>query len=180
MPTTRKLADLFKAIAAENISDANTIATQVCRDEDRRGHRTSARILRTALNGSGTNYLAAKKLVGGSISEQSGSFLSTGLMRLQDPKQLAEVELPQSVRDELEMVAREWEYGAKLRDQGIVPRSKLLFHGPPGCGKSLTAQAFGTRLGLPVYMVRFDAVIGAFLGQTAIHLRQLFGVLQPH
>jgi AAA+ superfamily predicted ATPase len=27
---------------------------------------------------------------------------------------------------------------------------------------------------LPAYLVRFDAVIGAYLGQTAIHLRQLF------
>jgi AAA+ superfamily predicted ATPase len=51
---------------------------------------------------------------------------------------------------------------------------KLLFHGPPGCGKSLTAQALGNELGIPVFLVRFDAIIGAYLGQTAIHLRQLF------
>jgi AAA+ superfamily predicted ATPase len=50
----------------------------------------------------------------------------------------------------------------------------LLFHGPPGCGKSLTAKALANELGLPLFLVRFDAVIGAYLGQTAIHLRQLF------
>jgi len=46
--------------------------------------------------------------------------------------------------------------------------------GPPGCGKSFTAQAIANELGLPHYTVRFDAVIGAYLGQTAIHLRELF------
>ena len=35
-------------------------------------------------------------------------------------------------------------------------------------------RAIGRELGLPVFVVRFDAVIGAYLGQTAIHLRQLF------
>lgn len=47
-------------------------------------------------------------------------------------------------------------------------------HGPPGCGKSITARAMGRELSLPVYVVRFDAVVGAYLGQTALHLRQLF------
>lgn len=52
--------------------------------------------------------------------------------------------------------------------------SRLLFQGPPGCGKSLTAKALGLALSLPTYIVRFDGVIGAYLGQTAIHLRELF------
>jgi len=68
----------------------------------------------------------------------------------------------------------EWKHRDRLQKRGIAPRSKLLFHGPPGCGKSLTAQALGHELRIPVYMVRFDAVIGAYLGQTALHLRQLF------
>jgi len=46
--------------------------------------------------------------------------------------------------------------------------------GPPGCGKTLTAIALGNNLNLPVYMVRFDAVVGSYLGQTAQRLRQLF------
>ncbi|MHB8956033.1 MAG: AAA family ATPase [Pirellulaceae bacterium] len=61
-----------------------------------------------------------------------------------------------------------------MQRRGLQPRSKLLFYGVPGCGKSLTARALAHELGIPIYVVRFDAVIGAYLGQTAIHLRQLF------
>lgn len=84
------------------------------------------------------------------------------------------VVLTPTTRAELDGVVDEWRKAPELRARGIPPRSKLLFHGPPGCGKSLTAQALGSALNIPVYLVRFDAVIGAFLGQTAIHLRQLF------
>jgi AAA+ superfamily predicted ATPase len=38
----------------------------------------------------------------------------------------------------------------------------------------MAARALGAELSLPTYVVRFDAVIGAYLGQTAIHLRELF------
>ena len=38
----------------------------------------------------------------------------------------------------------------------------------------MTGRALAQELGIPIYLVRFDAVIGAYLGQTAIHLRQLF------
>ncbi|HQU45639.1 MAG TPA: ATP-binding protein, partial [Pirellulales bacterium] len=61
-----------------------------------------------------------------------------------------------------------------LQQRGIRRRTRLFFYGPPGCCKSLTARALAKELGLPIYVVRFDGVIGAYLGQTAIHLRQLF------
>jgi SpoVK/Ycf46/Vps4 family AAA+-type ATPase len=93
---------------------------------------------------------------------------------LKESKTFRDVVLASQVRAELEGIVLEWKHSGRLRDFGISPRSKLLLHGPPGCGKSLTAQALGNELGIPVYMVRFDAVIGAFLGQTAINLRQLF------
>jgi SpoVK/Ycf46/Vps4 family AAA+-type ATPase len=44
---------------------------------------------------------------------------------------------------------------------------------PPRCGKSLTATALAGELGLPLFLVRFDAVIGVYVGETAIHLRQI-------
>jgi SpoVK/Ycf46/Vps4 family AAA+-type ATPase len=68
----------------------------------------------------------------------------------------------------------ETRHSAFLSSRGIRRRSKLLFVGPPGCGKSFTAQAIANELGFAHYVVRFDAVIGAYLGQTAIHLRELF------
>ncbi len=40
--------------------------------------------------------------------------------------------------------------------------------------KELDGAGTAHELKLPAFLVRFDAVIGSYLGQTAIHLRQLF------
>lgn len=173
MTTTHKLIELFRALAAEDIKDARAIAAQLCENEEKKGHRTAARLLRGALNANGKSSVSNGHPRSIPLAE-GGNVLSTALVRLKETKGLADVVLAPSVRTELEGVILEWRHRVRLLERGIIPRSKLLFHGPPGCGKSLTAQALGKELGLPVYMVRFDAIIGAFLGQTAIHLRQLF------
>ena len=61
-----------------------------------------------------------------------------------------------------------------LQSYGLHPADKLLFCGPPGCGKTLTAEVMASELGLPLAMVRIDSVISSFLGETAANLRQVF------
>jgi AAA+ superfamily predicted ATPase len=64
--------------------------------------------------------------------------------------------------------------GSLLRKHGYAPKSKFLFWGPPGCGKTLTARYLAAELGLPLGIVRLDAVISSFLGDTASHLHRIF------
>ena len=173
MATTRNLAQLFRALAEKDVSGAAAVAAQICKSEEKKGHRSAARLLRGALhaNGNGASHPAEK--VNGEPS--NGTMLtSSALVRLSADGHLKDVVLVPAARRELESVILEWSKRDSLQQRGLAPRSKLLFHGPPGCGKSLTARALGQELGIPVYLVRFDAVIGAYLGQTAIHLRQLF------
>lgn len=61
-----------------------------------------------------------------------------------------------------------------LKQHGIPRRWRLLFHGPSGCGKSAAAAALAREANLPAYLVRFDSLIGAYLGQTALRLREIF------
>ena len=49
-----------------------------------------------------------------------------------------------------------------------------MFYGPPGCGKTITAQAIAAEIGLPLLYVRFDAVISSYLGETASNIRRVF------
>jgi SpoVK/Ycf46/Vps4 family AAA+-type ATPase len=84
------------------------------------------------------------------------------------------VYLRKDARNRLEEVVKEFKNKQRLSSLGIQRRSKLILHGPPGCGKSLAAQALANELKLPLFVVRFDSIIGAYLGQTATHLRQLF------
>lgn len=69
---------------------------------------------------------------------------------------------------------REFLNGDSIRRRGLPVRSKLLFCGPPGCGKTLCAEVFSGELGLPLFVVKLDRLISSFLGETATNVRKLF------
>lgn len=56
----------------------------------------------------------------------------------------------------------------------MSPRRRLLFHGAPGCGKTLAAAVLAGEMALPLMTVRFDALFSRFLGATAVQLRAIF------
>jgi SpoVK/Ycf46/Vps4 family AAA+-type ATPase len=62
----------------------------------------------------------------------------------------------------------------RLERFGVSPRRRLLFHGAPGCGKTLAAAVLAGEMGLPLMTVRFDALFSRFLGATAVQLRAIF------
>lgn len=61
-----------------------------------------------------------------------------------------------------------------LKAYGLRPSDKVLFCGPPGCGKTLTAEVIAHELGRPFVVVRTDSVVSSFLGETAANLRRVF------
>lgn len=71
-------------------------------------------------------------------------------------------------------VADEFRKGDEIRRHGLRVRSKLLFCGPPGCGKSLCAEVVAAELHMPLVTVRLDALIASHLGETAANLRKVF------
>ncbi len=74
----------------------------------------------------------------------------------------------------IQRVLEEHRRRAQLLQHGYRPKTKLLFWGPPGTGKTLTASYLGYELGLPVGVLRLNAVISSFLGDTAAHLQRIF------
>lgn len=71
-------------------------------------------------------------------------------------------------------IANEVRHGDDIRRHGLRVRSKLLFCGPPGCGKSLCAEVVAAELGMPLVVARLDALIASHLGETAANLRKIF------
>jgi ATPase family associated with various cellular activities (AAA) len=176
MADLNRLTNLFQAIAARDWNAAEAIAREVVTGEDRIGHHAAAQRLRGALHPNGRasdTYAVAGNSDTGNVGGPV-QFLTSALSLVAAEKPLSDIRLRSRAQAELQDIIKEWGRREELVRRGLARRTKLLFHGPPGCGKSVAARAIAHELGLPVYVVRFDAVVGAYLGQTALHLRQLF------
>ena len=174
MASIDQLAKLFKAIAAEDMSAAHAAASAITSDKERQGHHSAAQRLRGSLRPNQTKASIGSHPANGKHAAANGLILNDALTLLVSDARLEALQLRANVRASIDELRAEWLHRSALDAAGLPRRSRLLFHGPPGCGKSVTAAALGSELGLPVYVVRFDAVVGAYLGQTAVHLRELF------
>jgi AAA+ superfamily predicted ATPase len=67
-----------------------------------------------------------------------------------------------------------------LRSFALEPRSKMLLTGPPGNGKTSLAGAIAYELGLPFYVMRYERIIGSYLGETASRLQAAFDLFKTH
>lgn len=57
---------------------------------------------------------------------------------------------------------------------GIVPPRGFLLHGPPGCGKTLLAQAVAGETGLPMLKVSAPELVSGVSGESEQKMRELF------
>ena len=67
-----------------------------------------------------------------------------------------------------------------LRSYGVEPEHRVLLSGPPGNGKTSLAEALAAELIVPLFVVRYEAVIGSFLGETSSRLKRLFDFVRTH
>ena len=102
------------------------------------------------------------------------------LLALREPvRGLDDVVLSPRNLSMVEEILREHNREEVLKAHGLRPSDRVLLCGPPGCGKTLTAEAIASELGRPLAVVRTDSVVSSFLGETAANLRKVFDFAAP-
>lgn len=89
-------------------------------------------------------------------------------------KRLDQLLLPENVYNSCHDLIEEQTRTDLLRSYGLEPRNKILLIGPPGNGKTSVAEGIAEALMVPLLTVRYESIIGAYLGETASRLSKLF------
>ncbi len=89
-------------------------------------------------------------------------------------KRLEHLILPDHVKEVCQNMISEQLRSELLQSYGLEPRNKLLLIGPPGNGKTSLAEAIAESLMVPLLTVRYESIVGAYLGETASKLVKLF------
>jgi MoxR-like ATPase len=71
-------------------------------------------------------------------------------------------------------VLRDYPGGATPRAVGL----SILFHGPPGTGKTMASQVVARELGVPLVRIDVSAVVSKYIGETAKALRRIFATAE--
>ncbi|MCP4121836.1 MAG: ATP-binding protein [Bacteroidetes bacterium] len=87
--------------------------------------------------------------------------------------------LPKKALDQIEEVQLWIKHGDKLMDdwglrKKIRPGIRVLLHGPPGTGKTMTSCLLGKLTGRDVYRIDLSMVISKYIGETEENLGKVF------
>lgn len=174
MASAEQIKALLKSHLEGDEGHFLSVAMQVAAHEAKLGHGKLAEELRDMVDAAKSRRLNAG-FSGKPVPLNKPRGELAGLLSVSYPKtRLSDMILDGGVSDKLKRTIKEQRFFSKLKEHGLSPRRKLLLVGPPGTGKTMTAGALAGELGIPLFLVRFDALITKYMGETAAKLRQIF------
>ncbi|WP_052702203.1 AAA family ATPase [Marinomonas sp. S3726] len=88
--------------------------------------------------------------------------------------------LSTSLEEQLSQIIKERKHAQVLSKLGLTPCSSIIFQGPPGVGKTMTANWLASQLQLPFYTLDLTAVMSSYLGKTGSNLRAVIDFAKSH
>jgi SpoVK/Ycf46/Vps4 family AAA+-type ATPase len=173
MATGKLLRQLIKSGMEGNADAFRAASEEVIKEERQKQHHLLANDLERLLYGRTRSHTPS---VGRPLEKPPvDRERNVALLQLREPvRRLEDLVLSEETRGALEDLLREHHHQERLASYGLRAADRLLFYGPPGCGKTLTAEVLASELGLPLAIVRIDAVVSSYLGETAANLRKVF------
>jgi predicted AAA+ superfamily ATPase len=167
---------LLKLIKAGNTGDTTLfkkVVESLIAEEKSKKHWVLANELEKVLQGTNGPFdnTAAKK---GPLEEKLESFL----FRIYPQKSLEAVILDPDNLTLVNDLVGEHHRSDLLRSYNLEPRNRILLVGPPGNGKTSLAEAVAHSLMIPFYVIRYDGIIGSYLGETASRLKLMFDFIR--
>ena len=179
MATGKLLRQLIKT-GIEGDTDAFRETSQrVIEEERQKQHHLLANDLERILYG--TTPASGRSASSAHLTAPTDRERNLPLLSIREPlRRMDDVVLSDETHSALEELLQEHHHTERLASYGLRAADRLLFYGPPGCGKTLTSEVIASELGMPLAIVRIDAVVSSYLGETASNLRKVFEFAATH
>ena len=162
------LLSLVKAGSCGDRTGVRTAAEAIIAEERAKRHNVLADRLTEAMHVNG------KPATGGGFVGRTNQPHREFLVELTPRKRLEDLILSDINLKACRELIEEQHRGSVLRTHSLEPRHRVLLVGPPGNGKTSLAEALAEALAVPFFVVRYEAMIGSFLGETASRLKRVF------
>lgn len=162
------LISLVKAGSNGDLKSVQSVAEAIIAEEKAKNHNVLAERLARALSVNGSGQRSARILGNGHARNREFLLELTPDLRLED------LVLSDLNRQACQELIEEQLRASVLRSHSLEPRHRVLLSGPPGNGKTSLAEAIAESLALPFFVVRYEAMIGSYLGETASRLKRVF------
>jgi SpoVK/Ycf46/Vps4 family AAA+-type ATPase len=161
------LIALVKAGSSGDTRGVRSAAEAIIAEERAKQHNILATRLSQATQVNGSTHSA---LIAPEQSGRGREFIAEITPR----RRLEDLVLGEGCRQSVTELIEEQQRASLLRSHGVDPRRSVLLVGPAGNGKTSLAEAVAEALAVPFFVVRYEAMIGSFLGETASRLKRVF------
>jgi len=162
------LVDLFKTATSGDQLAFRKIAEGLIQEEKQKGHRLLAERLAKALQANATPFARppAAKMNGGSMNKEL-------FYEMTPERNLDSLILPEKIKTQVRELIEEQHRSELLHAHNLHARSRVLLAGPPGNGKTTLAEALAFELMYPLIVIRYETLVGSYLGETSSRLKNV-------
>lgn len=165
------LIDLIKYAVAGNKPMIRKVAEAIIAEERSKQHTILADKLEVELYKNTNDTLSNSSSTSNRIQLESKA--ENLITEITPQRKIDTLILPKDIVQICEQYIQEQYRVDLLRSYGLEPRNRILLVGAPGNGKTTLAEAIAESLMVPLFVVKYDSIIGAYLGETALRLRKL-------